>query len=373
MAIKSESEEIMKKKLLMTMMMLGICAACAGCSQDTSDTDTDTAQTEEVSTEAETEENTETEEEGTGESAEVTTADLMKDIDVEKCVTLGQYKEGREAQEGDTVNIDYVGRIDGEEFEGGSDTGADLLLGSGQFIEGFEDGLIGATAGETRVLDLTFPSDYTEELSGKDVEFTVTVNAVKVPLEEPTDEWVAANIEGYSTVEEYRAGIRSQQEENNQQTADDQVQYTAWMQVVDSSTINEYPQTLVDMGKDLYRQQAELYAQFSGQELEEFIESSGVTMEEYEENAEEYGKGVAAQALVAQAICDAEGYQIGDETYQASLEQMMSDYGLTEDELYESYGRDNVEQTIQLQRVYDLIMANATVTETQAEAETAEE
>ena len=91
------------------------------------------------------------------------------------------------------------------------------------------------------MLDLTFPSDYTEELSGKDVEFTVTVNAVKVPLEEPTDEWVAANIEGYSTVEEYRAGIRSQQEENNQQTADDQVQYTAWMQVVDSSTINEYP------------------------------------------------------------------------------------------------------------------------------------
>lgn len=394
----------MKKKLLMTMMLLGICAAAAGCNKNTSDKDTDTSQTEETSTDAQTEEETGEPEDESGEGTEVTTADLMKDIDVEKCVTLGQYKgitvektiqavtdedveneiqsalasypvekEGKAAEEGDTVNIDYVGRIDGEEFEGGSDTGADLLLGSGQFIEGFEDGLIGATAGETRVLDLTFPDDYTEELSGKDVEFTVTVNAVKVPLEEPTDEWVAENIEGYSTVEEYRAGIRSQQEESNQQTADNQVQYTAWMQVVDSSTINEYPQTLVDMGKDLYRQQAEMYAQFSGQELEEFIESSGVTMDEYEENAEEYGKGVAAQALVAQAICDAEGYQIGDETYQASLEKMMSDYGLTEDELYENYGRDNVEQTIQLQRVYDLIMANATVTETQAEAETEEE
>lgn len=393
----------MKKKLLMTMMLFGICAAAAGCNKNTSENNTDASQTEEASTQAQTEEETEDPEEESGEGSEVTTADLMKDIDVEKCVTLGQYKgitvektiqavtdedveneiqsalasypveqEGRAAEEGDTVNIDYVGRIDGEEFEGGSDTGADLVLGSGQFIEGFEDGLIGATAGETRVLDLTFPDDYTEELSGKDVEFTVTVNAVKVPLEEPTDEWVAANIEGYSTVEEYRAGIRSQQEESNQQTADNQVQYTAWMQVVDSSTINEYPQTLVDMGKDLYRQQAEMYAQFSGQELEEFIESSGVTMEEYEENAEEYGKGVAAQALVAQAICDAEGYQIGDDTYQASLEQMMSDYGLTEDELYENYGRDNVEQTIQLQRVYDLIMANATVTETQAEAETEE-
>ena len=82
---------------------------------------------------------------------------------------------------------------------------------------------------------------------------------------------------------------------------------------------------------------------------------------------------MAAQALVSQAICDAEGYQIGDEAYQAALEQMMSDYGMTEDELYENYGRDNVEQTIQLQRVYDLIMDNATVTETQADAESAEE
>ena len=399
----------MRKKFLMMALLASLCVAAAGCEEKTADGDT---QTEQTSAEGETDGEDQAEEqtgEGEGEETEETsegptTAELMADIDVEKCVTLGQYKgitveksiqpvtdedveeaiqsaladfpveeEGRAAQEGDTVNIDYVGRIDGEEFEGGSDQGADLVLGSGRFIEGFEDGLIGAVAGETRTLNLTFPSDYTQELSGKAVEFTVTVNAVKVPLEQPTDEWVAANIDGYSTVEEYRAAIRSQQEENNQQTADDQVQYTAWTQVVDSSTIHEYPQTLVDMGKDLYRQQAEMYAQFSGMELEDFIESSGITMEEYEANAEEYGRNIAAQALVAQAICDAEGYAIGDETYQAELEQMMSDYGVTEDELYESYGRDNVEQTIQLQRVYDLIMANATVTETQADTESAEE
>lgn len=400
----------MKRKFLMMALLVSFCVAAAGCEKKTTDGD---SQAEQTSAEGETEGETDGEEDQTSEAGDSeteeteegpTTAELMADIDVEKCVTLGQYKgitveksiqpvtdedveasiqsaladfpvevEGRAAQEGDTVNIDYVGRIDGEEFEGGSDQGADLVLGSGQFIEGFEDGLIGAVAGETRTLNLTFPSDYTQELSGKAVEFTVTVNAVKVPLEEPTDEWVAANIEGYSTVDEYRAAIRSQQEESNQQTADDQVQYTAWTQVVDSSTIHEYPQTLVDMGKDLYRQQAEMYAQFSGMELEAFIESSGITMEEYEANAEEFGKDIAAQALVAQAICDAEGYAIGDETYQAELEQMMSDYGVTEDELYESYGRDNVEQTIQLQRVYDLIMANATVTETQAAAETSEE
>ena len=123
----------------------------------------------------------------------------MAEIDVEKCVTLGEYKgitvekniipvtdedvekeiqtalamypvevEGRAAQEGDTVNINYVGKIDGEEFEGGSDQGADLLLGSGRFIEGFEDGLIGASKGETRTLNLTFPEQYNPELAGKD-------------------------------------------------------------------------------------------------------------------------------------------------------------------------------------------------------------
>lgn len=88
--------------------------------------------------------------------------------------------------------------------------------GSGKFIDGFEDGLIGAKKGETRTLDLTFPEDYTQDLAGKAVEFTVTVNAVKEPLTEPTDQWVADNIEGYDNVADYKAGIRSDQEENNE-------------------------------------------------------------------------------------------------------------------------------------------------------------
>lgn len=392
----------MKKRFITTALTVCLCIAAAGCEkQNGNDQKTDAKET---SSQQETDETETDSPEDDTQKEEKTTADLMKEIDVDKCVTLGTYKgltvektiqpvteedveneiqsaladypveaPGRSAQEGDTVNIDYVGRMDGEEFEGGSDQGADLLLGSGKFIEGFEDGLLGATAGETRVLNLTFPSDYTEDLSGKDVEFTVTVNMVKAPLEEPTDTWVAENIEGYNTVEEYRAAIRSQQEENNQQTAQEQVQYTAWTQVVDNSVIHEYPESLVEMGKELYRQQAEMYAQFSGLDLEAFIEASGITMDEYEENAEEFGKEVAAQALVAQAICDAEGYQIGDATYQEQLQKMMTDYGVTEEELYESYGRDNVEQTIQLQRVYDLIMENAVVTEIQAEMEAEEE
>lgn len=386
----------MKKRAIMISMLLVMALSVTGCSQKTATKDKDT-KTEET---AKTDDAEDTESDNTEDTSEdtPTTAELMAGIDVEKCVTLGDYKGvtvektiqsvtdedvqneidnalanypvevDQAAKEGDTVNIDYVGKIDGEEFDGGSDQGADLKLGSGKFIDGFEDGLIGARKGETRTLNLTFPEDYTQDLAGKAVEFTVTVNAVKEPLSEPTDQWVADNIEGYDNIADYKAGIRSEQEENNEQTADNQVRYAAWTQVIDNCTINEYPETLVEVGKKLYEQQVETYAKYAGMELDAYIESSGLTQEEYQSNMEEYGKNVAAQALVCQAICDKEGFAIGDDDYQKALQDMLTEYGCTEDELIQTYGQDNVEQSIMLNRVSNLILENANVTEVQADS-----
>lgn len=386
----------MKKRAIMISMLLVMALSVTGCSQKTVTKDKDT-KTEET---AKTDDAEETESDNTEDTSEdtPTTAELMADIDVEKCVTLGDYKGvtvektiqsvtdedvqneidnalanypvevDQAAKEGDTVNIDYVGKIDGEEFDGGSDQGADLKLGSGKFIDGFEDGLIGARKGETRTLNLTFPEDYTQDLAGKAVEFTVTVNAVKEPLSEPTDQWVADNIEGYDNIADYKAGIRSEQEESNEQTAENQVRYAAWTQVIDNCTINEYPETLVEVGKKLYEQQVETYAKYAGMELDAYIESSGLTQEEYQSNMEEYGKNVAAQALVCQAICDKEGFAIGDDDYQKALQDMLTEYGCTEDELIQTYGQDNVEQSIMLNRVSNLILENANVTEVQADS-----
>ena len=386
----------MKKRAIMISMLLVMALSVTGCSQKTATKDKDT-KTEET---AKTDDVEETESDNTEDTSEdtPTTAELMAGIDVEKCVTLGDYKGvtvektiqsvtdedvqneidnalanypvevDQAAKEGDTVNIDYVGKIDGEEFDGGSDQGADLKLGSGKFIDGFEDGLIGARKGETRTLNLTFPEDCTQDLAGKAVEFTVTVNAVKEPLSEPTDQWVADNIEGYDNIADYKAGIRSEQEESNEQTAENQVRYAAWTQVIDNCTINEYPETLVEVGKKLYEQQVETYAKYAGMELDAYIESSGLTQEEYQSNMEEYGKNVAAQALVCQAICDKEGFAIGDDDYQKALQDMLTEYGCTEDELIQTYGQDNVEQSIMLNRVSNLILENANVTEVQADS-----
>ena len=386
----------MKKRAIMISMLLVMALSVTGCSQKTATKDKDT-KTEET---AKTDDAEETESDNTEDTSEdtPTTAELMAGINVEKCVTLGDYKGvtvektiqsvtdedvqneidnalanypvevDQAAKEGDTVNIDYVGKIDGEEFDGGSDQGADLKLGSGKFIDGFEDGLIGARKGETRTLNLTFQEDFTQDLAGKAVEFTVTVNAVKEPLSEPTDQWVADNIEGYDNIADYKAGIRSEQEESNEQTAENQVRYAAWTQVIDNCTINEYPETLVEVGKKLYEQQVETYAKYAGMELDAYIESSGLTQEEYQSNMEEYGKNVAAQALVCQAICDKEGFAIGDDDYQKALQDMLTEYGCTEDELIQTYGQDNVEQSIMLNRVSNLILENANVTEVQADS-----
>ena len=107
---------------------------------------------------------------------------------------------------------------------------------------------------------------------------------------------------------------------------------------------------------------------YAGMELDAYIESSGLTQEEYQSNMEEYGKNVAAQALVCQAICDKEGFAIGDDDYQKALQDMLTEYGCTEDELIQTYGQDNVEQSIMLNRVSNLILENANVTEVQADS-----
>lgn len=380
----------MKKRILMLVLALGLTVA-AGCGKD--DSKKDETQETSVTDNVDTVNDEKEEEEDTR-----TTAEILAEVDIDKCVVLGDYKNitveksvepvtdeyvqnrikedlaaypvavtnRSVVQEGDTAHISYVGTIDGVEFEGGStpEGGVDLRIGSGQYIDGFEDGLIGKRKGETVVLDLTFPEGYSEDKSGKAVQFTVTIDDIKQPLEEPTDEWVAANIEGYYTVDDYEAGIRAEQQEENEQSAENQMRYNSWTQVVDNCTILEYPEPLMEKGRDLYQQQAEYYAALYNTSLEEYVEAAGMTMEEYEENKEEYAKEITAQTLVNYAICQKEGFEIGDEGYQAEIANLLEQNSVaTEEELIAQFGQDNVEQSAMLNRVSNLILENATIVE----------
>lgn len=173
---------------------------------------------------------------------QVTDDDVQTAIMAETAVTMDD--PDATVQKGDTADIAYVGKVDGKEFDGGSSDSYNLVIGSGTFIDGFEDGVIGMKTGETKDLNLKFPDSYqSTDLAGKDVVFTVTVNAFTRPAEnidgwELDDAWVAKNTD-YSTVEEYRAGKRAELEAANETTAENNLQDDAMKQVADGCTFTK--------------------------------------------------------------------------------------------------------------------------------------
>lgn len=386
----------MKKRLLLAVFMVSLTLAAAGCGKK------ETEESTNVSTETTVDE--ETTDETPEEETEKTITEIVAGLDLKKLVTLGEYKgvevekpsadvteeqinseiettladfpvevtDRTTVQEGDTVNINYVGRMDGEEFEGGSADNTDLTIGSDSFIEGFEDGLIGASIGDSVVLNLKFPENYTEELSGKDVEFTVTINQIKMVIDEPTDEWVAENLSGlgYTTVEEWKEGIRENYKMSNEQNVEEQVKNKAWEAVMEQTVINEYPEELVARGKEQYISMYwEPMASYSNISVEELVEQVGYTTEEFEEMVEENGKYAAKCVLVCYAIGQEEGMVVGDEAYKQALEAQAEEYSVTSEELVSTYGQDNVEQVVYQGMIMNYIVDQAKVTEAGTEAE----
>ena len=263
-------------------------------------------------------------------------------------------------EDGDIANIDYEGKKDGVAFDGGTAQDYDLSIGSGQFIDGFEDGLIGAKKGETRDLNLTFPEDYnSEELAGQEVVFTVTVNAIKrVP--ELTEEWVTANSE-YDSIDAYRQSVREDLEESNEEMAESTLKNTAWNQVLTDSEITEYPDEDLKAAKEEYNDSMNSYAEQMGQSVEEFLKAQGITQEDVEEDSQQYAENKIKQNLIVQAIMDKEGFTMEDEDAKKAEEQMESDYGMTIEEMNEQYGEAAVKETLALTRIMDFIVDNAKV------------
>ena len=267
--------------------------------------------------------------------------------------------------DGDTANIDYEGKIDGVAFDRGADQGYDLRIGSGSFMPGFEEQLIGAKKGDTFDINVTFPEDYNEELGGKDAVFTITINDVKNALEAPTDEWVAANTE-YQTVDEYKAGVKQLIEDYNDQRAESELEGQAWNKLIEESEIIEYPEDALEYGRKLYEQNVQQYADYSGQTIEEFVESQGMTMEQYNQQMEDTGKDIGKQVLVMNAVAQAEGIKVGDETYNAMLAQFVEESQMPEEAFIETYGEANVEQNVLVRCVQKVLLENANVKEVEA-------
>lgn len=220
----------------------------------------------------------------------------------------------RRVKEGDTVSIDYVGKMNGKEFEGG--TGSyDLVIGSDAFIEGFEEGLIGAKKGETRDINLTFPEDYHPEagLNGKDVVFTVTVNAIKEnKVPELTNDYVKSlNLtnafgQAVSSVNDYREYVRSNLIESGEETFENTVKSQIVSKLLkDSSFKQEPPANMVEKYNYLLKRQLSYYALQNYTDLPTLMSVYyGATEDNYLDMIRDMAKNYADQGLILQAVAD---------------------------------------------------------------------
>lgn len=282
------------------------------------------------------------------EVAEVT-ADEVTDEDVEDMIqsTLEENATtteitDRAVKDGDTVNIDYTGTLDGEEFDGGSAEGYDLEIGSGDFVSGFEEQLIGHEKGEEFDITVTFPEDYSmnEDLAGKETVFAIKINSIsQTDVPELTDDFVKSVSENSKTVEEYKKEVREELEAENQQDAEATFADNVMDAVLDKAEITEYDEDklseLKEESKDYYEQ---IITMYYGMEMSDYLDQVGQTEEEFDEEIEESAKETLKMQMVCEYIAEKEGLEITDEEFDEKLQELAEEDGYdSTDDLIEDY------------------------------------
>lgn len=256
----------------------------------------------------------------------------------------------RAAADGDTVNIDYVGTVDGVEFDGGSAEGYDLTLGSGTFIDGFEEQIVGHTPGESFDVTVTFPEDYrATDLAGKEAVFATTLNYIsESATPELTDDFVKENLNeslGLDSVETLNTYI-SDMLLFSQQTNE------LYSQLSEKLTVEgEVPAELTKYFEDYYLSSPYLYAQMYGVSLDEFMQANGYdSAAAYLESSRTYIDGAIQQTLILQALAEKYGITCTTET----LENQFQEYfGSSDTSSYVNYYGENY---LKMSILNDLVM-----------------
>lgn len=274
------------------------------------------------------------------------------------------------AKEGDTVNIDFVGKMNGEAFNGGSGTGYDLVLGSGSFIDGFEDQLIGAKKGEKLEVNVTFPESYPNnpDLAGKPAVFDVTVNKVST-MPELTDQWVKEHAEDMGSKASDVASFRVEQQALLQAQVDYQynntIQQDALQQIVDTSEIT-VSDAMQKYAEDYVISQEVSTAKQYGHGLADMLNMYGMSVDDFKEEISSYATDYAKQRMVVAAIANEQGIKSSDQLIDELAVELSGLAGkeLNKIQLIEQYGGDAVKDEAVNKAVLDYVQTQVKVVET---------
>ena len=241
----------------------------------------------------------------------------------------------RAVENGDIVNLDYSGSAGGGKVDGGTAQGQELVIGSGSFIPGFEDGMVGMNVGETKDITVKFPENYhAENLAGKDAVFTVTVNKIeKEELPELNDEF-AKEVSKFDTLDEYRADVEKRLTEENTRRADAENENKLVEAIVNNASV-EIPSCMIEHQLDhiVEEMRYRLSYMYRGMKLEDYLKYTGGTIEELREARKADAERDVKTRLTLEAIVKAENLDVTDAEVEAEIVRMAQAQGKSADEL----------------------------------------
>ena len=272
--------------------------------------------------------------------------------------------EGRPAKDGDITVIDYSGSIDGVKFAGGTAEKQNLTLGSGMFIPGFEEQVVGMNIGETKDITVKFPDDYgADELKGKEAVFTVTLHEIKEKkLPELTDEFVKDKT-GSETVDAYKASVKEKLEKANAQRAEREIEDKIIKAITDKSEV-EIPDSLVEREIDNMVQQASYRLMYQGLKFEDYLKYTNQTMEAYREGLKDSAKDHVKTQLVIDKILTDEKIEATKEDIDAKIAEQAQSVGKDAEEYAKTVSdkqRGYIENGVVIDKLFKFLKENNTI------------
>ena len=306
----------------------------------------------------------------TSQKASVTDEEVDVEIQrrLQKAAKTENSKTGK-VENGDTINISFVGKIDGKEFEGGSSESTDITVGTTQMIDGFVEGLIGKNVGETVTLNLKFPDDYGKtDLQGKAVEFKVTINSKKkISVPKLNKEFVKKNSK-FTTVKEYKEGVKKELLNQKQKSIDSTVKQELWSRIIDKSKAKKYPEKELNEAMSQANKLEESYkaqAQNYGMQWETYLKTVMRTDKKgFEKLKQEYAKNIVFNRMVMYSIARSENISLSNREYKKEILKILEDNGYDEESFKKAFGKDietyadeqNWRQKILFDKVLDKVM-----------------
>ena len=270
----------------------------------------------------------------------------------------------RPAQDGDTVLLDYSGFVGDAQFEGGTAERQELTLGSGTFIPGFEEQLVGATPGEKRDVTVTFPAEYhAEELAGKEAVFHCLVHEIKEEQLPELDDEFAKDVSEHDTLEELKQATKERLETYAKSSAENQMKDAAILKVVEANEV-EIPRAMVDDEIDRMANELDQQLRYQGMGLNQYLQFVGKDAATFREELRPEAEKAVKTRIVLMGIVNAENIAVTDEEREEELKHMAAQYQMEVDKLKEIIGEDNLgflTKDLQVKKAIDFIYDNAKV------------